>query len=146
MLCKYLTVSEIPIPTHPSEVTVINSLSIFFILFQNLFFIFYEILLLFPFLWCPPLLLFFLFLLLFILLSLVLFPISPILIPHSSSSLSVLWINTCSIAGSKILNFQNFSRLSINVFPIDILLITLPSKVVFINTVYNLSLVFITLC
>lgn len=142
MLCKYLTVSEIPIPTHPSEVTVINSLSVFFILFQNLVFIFYEILLLFPLLWYPPLLLFFLFLLL----SLVLFPISPILIPHSSSSLSVLWINTCSIAGSKILNFQNFSRLSVNVFPIDILLITLPRKVVFINTVYNLSLVFITLC
>ena len=145
MLCKYLAVSEIPIPTHPSEVTVINSLSVFFILFQNLVFIFYEILLLFllfPLLWYPPLLLFFLFLLL----SLVLFPISPILIPHSSSSLSVLWINTCSIAGSKILNFQNFSRLSVNVFPIDILLITLPSKVVFINTVYNLSLVFITLC
>ena len=142
MLCKYLAVSEIPIPTHPSEVTVINSLSVFFILFQNLVFIFYEILLLFPLLWSPPLLLFFLFLLL----SLVLFPISPILIPHSSSSLSVLWINTCSIAGSKILNFQNFSRLSVNVFPIDILLITLPRKVVFINTVYNLSLVFITLC
>ena len=145
MLCKYLAVSEIPIPTHPSEVTVINSLSVFFILFQNLVFIFYEILLLFllfPLLWYPPLLLFFLFLLL----SLVLFPISPILIPHSSSSLSVLWINTCSIAGSKILNFQNFSRLSVNVFPIDILLITLPRKVVFINTVYNLSLVFITLC
>ena len=142
MLCKYLAVSEIPIPTHPSEVTVINSLSVFFILFQNLVFIFYEILLLFPLLWYPPLLLFFLFLLL----SLVLFPISLILIPHSSSSLSVLWINTCSIAGSKILNFQNFSRLSVNVFPIDILLITLPRKVVFINTVYNLSLVFITLC
>ena len=142
MLCKYLAVSEIPIPTHPSEVTVINSLSVFFILFQNLVFIFYEILLLFPLLWYPPLLLFFLFLLL----SLVLFPISPILIPPSSSSLSVLWINTCSIAGSKILNFQNFSRLSVNVFPIDILLITLPRKVVFINTVYNLSLVFITLC